>query len=113
MNSLRFHFESPGIPPSATMPRLMKEDQRLVHFECDGSPSMDDWFYGFVDEIEKDKVAHGNGGWKLISELPIAEQQALVVVGFPEWKLWHPHIGRDEFNDVNTFEEFLSVLEQR
>ena len=100
------------------MPSLMKEDQRLVHLECDGSPSMDDWFYGFVDEIEKDKVAHGNGGWKLISELPIAEQQALVVVGFPEWKLWHaqivdPQIGRDEFNDVNTFEEFLSVLERR
>jgi len=100
------------------MPSMMKEDQRLVHLECDGSPLMDDWFYGFVDEIEKDKVAHGNGGWKLISELPIAEQQALVVVGFPEWKLWHAQlvdlqIGRDKFNDVTTFEEFLSVLEQK
>ena len=76
---------------------------------------MDDWFYGFVDDIGKDNVAHGNGGWKPISELPIVEQQALVVVGFPEWKLWHAQlvdsqIGRNEFNDVATFEDFLSVL---
>jgi len=98
------------------MPGII-EDKRYVHLGADGHPIMDDWFYGFLDDIGKDRVAHGNGGWKLISELPIAEQQSLVLVGFPEWKSWHaqlidPQIGRDNFNDVNTFEEFLSVLER-
>jgi hypothetical protein len=98
------------------MPGIV-EDKRFVHLGADGQPIMDDWFYGFLDGIGKDKVSHGNGGWKLISELPIEEQRALVLVGFSEWKLWHwqldPEIGREEFNRVNTFEEFLLVLEQR
>jgi hypothetical protein len=100
------------------MPGMFKEDERFVHLGTDGLPLMDDWFYGFIDHIGKDKVSHGNGGWKLISDLPIEEQQSLVRVGFLEWKSWHaqlidPQIGRDEFNHVNSFEEFLSVLEQR